>query len=186
MGRHHVNLLTARRVLLIVAAMLLAACSGADEAAGGRIDVSDARVPVPVAANGAAYMTLTNGSDTADRLVAVSSDVAEAVELHQSTMEGGTMSMEQVDGVDIPAGGQATLEPGGFHVMLIDVTADLAEGDTVQLTLSFDNAEDQTVTAEVVPTGDMPGTDSEGAMDMGSEGGMDMGSEGAMEMGSER
>ncbi len=148
--------------LLSALTVLLAACSGV--AGGGEIVVSDARVPVPAGANGAAYMTLTNDGDTDDQLVGVTSDVAEAVELHQSAMQDGSMSMQQVDGIDLPAGGAAVLEPGGFHVMLVGVTAELAEGDTVDLTLEFANAGERTVSAEVVPLGDVPD------VDMGSEG----------------
>ncbi|HSJ46939.1 MAG TPA: copper chaperone PCu(A)C [Euzebyales bacterium] len=142
--------------------LLLAACSGA--ASGGEISVTDAHVPVPAGANGAAYMTLTNDGDADDTLVRVSTDVAETVGLHETSTQDGSMSMQEVDGIDIPAGGDAVLEPGGLHVMLIGVTQDLAEGDTLDLTLTFDNAGEQTVSAEVVPLGDMPG------MDMDSEG----------------
>jgi hypothetical protein len=89
--------------------------------------------------------------------------------------------MQQVDAVDVPAGGEAVLEPGGYHVMLIGVTEELAEGDTVDLTLEFAESGEQTVSAEVVPLGDVD------PMDMGSEMGsepMDMGSE-PMEMDSD-
>lgn len=55
--------------------------------------------------------------------------------------------------------------------MLVDVTEELAEGDTVDLTLVFENAGEQTVNAEVVPTGDQP------PMEMGSES-LEMSSEG--------
>jgi copper(I)-binding protein len=74
------------------------------------------------------------------------------------------MSMQQVDGIDVPPGGDAVLEPGGFHAMLVGVTDELTEGDTVDLTLTFEAAGDQTVSAKVVPVGDLP------QMDMGSEG----------------
>lgn len=137
--------------------LLLGACSAA--ASGGEISVTDARVPVPAGANGAAYMTLTNDGDADDTLVSVSTDAAETVGLHETSTHDGSMSMREVDGIDIPAGGDAMLEPGGLHVMLIGVTQDLADGDTVDLTLTFDNAGEQTVSAEVVPFGDMPGTD---------------------------
>ncbi len=147
-------------------ALFLAACGGA--ASSGEITVTNARVPVPAGANGAAYMTLANSGDGADRLIGASTNVAEAAELHQSSMEDGSMAMQQVDGVEIPGGGEAILEPGGYHVMLTGVTSDLAEGDTVDLTLTFDNAGEQTVSAEVVPIGDME-AGSEG-MDMSSEG----------------
>lgn len=161
--------------LLLMVVMLAAACGGA--AAGSRISVSDARVPVPAGPNGVAYMTLVNDGDTSDRLVAVSSDVAASVELHETTTREGSMSMQPVDDVEIPAGGKTVLEPGGLHVMLVEVDADLVEGDTVDLTLTFEGAGEQTFTADVVPLGDMPG------MDMGSEH-MEMGSE-PMELGSE-
>lgn len=155
--------------------VVLATACGAAATSSGEITVSDPRVPVPAGANGAAYMTLTNGSATADELVAASSDVAETVELHESSMEDGSMSMQQVNEIDIPGDGETMLEPGGFHIMLVGVTEDLAEGDTVDLTLTFTNAGEQTVSAEVVPLGDQPdaGTGSEG---MGSEG-HEMGSE---------
>lgn len=163
-------------ILALGAALLLpTACSGADAASD--IAVSDARVPVPAGANGAAYMTLTNNGSGDDQLVSVAADVAETGELHETTTEGGSMSMQQVDGIDIPAGGSAVLEPGSYHVMLFEVTEGLAEGDTVELTLTFDRAGEQTISAEVVPTGDIA------PMDMGSEG-MEMESE-PMDMGSE-
>jgi copper(I)-binding protein len=165
-----VNLSRTTATLLVGAfAVLLAACSGA--AGSSEITVTDARVPVPPGANGAAYMTLTNDGDAADRLVGASTDAAETVELHETTTDGGTMSMHQVDGIDIPASGQAVLEPGGLHFMLIGVTQEFVEGETVDITLTFENADEQTVSAEVVPTGDMP------EMDMGSEDDMDMSSE---------
>lgn len=167
---------TATSVLLGAFGVLLTACSGA--AGDGEIAVTDARVPVPAGANGAAYMTLSNGSDTDDHLVSVATDIAETAEVHQTTTEDGSMSMQQVDSVEIPAGGETVLEPGGLHVMLIGVTGELTEGDTVDLTLTFDNAGEQTVSAEVVPLGDLPGMDtsSEGR-DMSSEP-MEMSSDG--------
>jgi copper(I)-binding protein len=114
---------------------------------------------------------MTLGSDDGDRLVSASTNIAETAELHETTAEDGSMAMQQVDGIEIPAGGEAVLEPGGFHVMLVDVTEELAEGDTVDLTLVFENAGEQAVSAEVVPTGDQP------PMEMGSES-MEMSSEG--------
>lgn len=144
--------------------VLLAACGAAAETGGGEIGVADVRAPVPAGPNAAVYMTLTNESDTADRLVGVSSDVTDAVELHETQMTDGSMQMQQLDGMDIPAGGETVLEPGGMHVMLIGVDG-LAEGDTIDLTLSFDNAGDQDITAEIVPLGDEPD------MDMSSESG---------------
>lgn len=62
---------------------------------------------------------------------------------------GGMMEMQEVESIPVPAGETVNLEPGGYHVMLADLVEDLAVGDTVQLTLGFDNGESQIVTADV-------------------------------------
>ena len=57
--------------------------------------------------------------------------------------------MQPVDGIVIPAGGTVTLEPGGYHVMLMGLTGDLAAGQVVRLTLTFRTAGAIGVSAEV-------------------------------------
>ena len=57
--------------------------------------------------------------------------------------------MPQLDGVEIPAGGELVLEPGGYHVMLIGLTESLLAGDSFEATLTFENAGDVTVTVPV-------------------------------------
>lgn len=142
---------TTSRVVLGALAVMVAACSGA--VAGGQITVSDARVPVPAGANGAAYLTLTNDGEVTDQLTGAATDVAETVEIHETSLEDGSMSMRPVGGVEIPAGGTVVLEPGGLHLMLVDVTTALEEGDPVTLTLTFAHAGERTVEARMVPLG---------------------------------
>ena len=62
---------------------------------------------------------------------------------------GGMMSMQPVDSIEIPAGESVELEPGGYHIMVLDLAADLVAGDTVEVTLTFDSGETQKVDAEV-------------------------------------
>ena len=138
-----------RGILAGALGLLLTACGGA--AGSPAITVSDARIPQPAGPNGAAYMTLTNEGDGDDRLVAVDTAAADSAELHESALDGGVMSMRPVDGIPVPAGGRVLLEPGGFHVMLLNARPDLAVGDTVTLTLTFDGSGEQTVEAEVIP-----------------------------------
>ncbi|NOK62626.1 MAG: hypothetical protein GFH27_549333n114 [Chloroflexi bacterium AL-W] len=91
--------------------------------------------------NGAAYMVISNSGEEVDRLVSASSDVAETVELHTvEAGDGGVMAMRQVEAIEVPAGGETTLEPGGFHVMLVGLTRDLTPGDTFNVTLEFETA----------------------------------------------
>jgi hypothetical protein len=59
------------------------------------------------------------------------------------------MSMHPVESVDVPANGQAELEPGGLHIMLIGLTGDLEAGEKLPLTLEFENAGKVQVEAEI-------------------------------------
>ena len=56
---------------------------------------------------------------------------------------------ELVDGLPLPAGEMVTLEPGGYHVMLLDLADPLEVGDEIELTLDFESADDVTLTVEV-------------------------------------
>ena len=100
-------------------------------------------------ANTGAFMIIKNSGNLPDKLVAADSDVAENVEIHLSEMKEDVMIMRQVDGVDIPANGQAELKPGGYHIMLIGIKQDLKEDDVVTLILVFEKSDNITVEAEV-------------------------------------
>jgi periplasmic copper chaperone A len=102
-----------------------------------------------IGSTGAVFMTIKNSGQDADKLVAAASDVADAVEIHLSEMKDDIMTMRQVDGVDIPAAGEAVLKPGSYHIMLIGMNQELAVGDKVSLTLTFENAGQMKIDAEV-------------------------------------
>jgi copper(I)-binding protein len=101
----------------------------------------------------AAYMTLTNRGGAADRLVSVSTDAAGVAEIHTSEMDNeGVMRMRPLtDGLEIPANGSVMMEPGGYHVMLMNLQHDLNAGDSVTLTLTFASGKTLTVEAEIRP-----------------------------------
>lgn len=67
----------------------------------------------------------------------------------ETTMGGGMMSMQPVEAIEVPANGSVALEPGGFHIMLLDVKKVLAVGDTIEVTLTFEKAGEVQATAEV-------------------------------------
>lgn len=93
--------------------------------------------------NSAIYLTLLNGGDSDDRLIGVETAIARAAEIHESEMKDNIMHMHPVAGVAIPAGGRAELAPGGLHVMLVDLQQALADGDTIEVTLTFEQAPPQ-------------------------------------------
>ena len=99
----------------------------------------------------AAYMTLRNSSDVDEVFITAASPAAGAVELHETTEDAeGMMSMSPVASITVPAGGDVVLEPGGYHLMLVDLPEPLAEGDSVDLTLVFQNAGAVQVTSTVM------------------------------------
>lgn len=98
---------------------------------------------------GAAYMVIRNTGTEDDALVGASSDVAMTTEVHESYMEGDTMMMRRVERIPVPAGGEVVLEPGGYHVMFIDLKEPLQAGTTIEITLEFEKAGEIAVEAEV-------------------------------------
>jgi len=93
-----------------------------------------------VTRTGAAYLTVRNGGDEDDRLIGVSAEIADQAALHSSMMQDGVMRMRPVEAVEVPAGGEAVLEPGGVHIMLVGLKGRLEEGQSFALTLEFEKA----------------------------------------------
>jgi copper(I)-binding protein len=107
--------------------------------------------------NSAAYMTLANRGQQADRLVEVRSDVAASIELHTHIRDGDIMRMRKVEGgIEIPSGATAELKPGGYHVMLLGLTRRLTEGSAFAMTLVFERQGEVKVDVKVQksPAGD--------------------------------
>ena len=99
--------------------------------------------------NSAAYMTLHNAAKAGDSLVKVESSVAEVVEIHEVIDQNGMMMMRPIKGVMIPAGSSATLKPGGYHIMIINLKKDLKAGDQIDLALGFKNGGEVSLNAPV-------------------------------------
>jgi periplasmic copper chaperone A len=114
-----------------------------------RIDHPYARPTPPGARTGGAYFTIRNVGKAPDRLLRVSSPVAQAAELHSMTMDGTLMRMRPVPALDIAAGSMVTLGSGGYHVMLTGLRRRLTVGDSVPLTLKFERAGTLDVSASV-------------------------------------
>ncbi len=142
----------ARRVWPVVAALALAACGSESSPGGDGIAVRDvwARTTPAGTSVGAAYLRVEADSDDSLTGVTVSPAVAEEAQIHM-TMDGagGTSMMHAVQALELPADAEVVLEPGGYHVMLIELVEPLAAGDEFELTLEFAQAPDATVTVEV-------------------------------------
>ena len=122
------------------------------EATVGDLAVSGVwvREPAEGQTRSAAYGTITNNGDSDVTLVAAAVAFDATVEIHETLMDDdGTMQMQEVpDGFVVPAGGSFTLEPGGPHIMLIDIDpADIV--GMIEVTMSFDDGTDVVVEAPV-------------------------------------
>lgn len=127
------NLPTLGRLLALVATATLALPALA------QIAVADPWVRGTVAGQKATgvFMQLKSATDTA--LVGASSPVAKIVEIHEMKMDGSVMKMSAIDKLPLPAGKSVELKPGGYHVMLMDLTQELKEGQSVPMTLTFED-----------------------------------------------
>ena len=112
--------------------------------------------PAAAGTNGAGFMTLTNHGKTADTLVAVETKAASQVQMHQTSMANGIMSMKRLEsGLALAPGQTVTFAPGGYHLMLIGLTQASKAGDKLPATLVFASGA-RIKTEFVVGSGAMP------------------------------
>ncbi|MFQ3566021.1 MAG: copper chaperone PCu(A)C [Aggregatilineales bacterium] len=89
----------------------------------------------------AVYMQIENPGSHPIQLIDARTNVA-TVELHETTMDGDLMRMNRIEGITIGTGEMVALEPGGLHIMLLDLQRPLVEGEAIALTLIFEMLED--------------------------------------------
>ena len=95
------------------------------------------RAVPPVSETSAAYMMLMNHGDKDDQLLSVKSSIAKVVEIHNVKKENGMMKMYPVKLVEIPAGKTQELKPGGYHLMLMNLSKTLKVGEEIEFMLHF-------------------------------------------------
>ena len=103
------------------------------------------RETLPGAKVNGGYMTLININETDVKLVSVTSDNFDKVEIHKMSMSDGMMEMDELKELIVPAGGHAKLRPGSTHLMLIGPKKDLVKGDVVEITITFASGLSQNV-----------------------------------------
>jgi copper(I)-binding protein len=102
---------------------------------------------------GGVFLTIRNAGTAPDRLVSASSPLPRVTELHTTLRDGDVMRMQQVQSIEVPAGGSVALQPGGLHLMLIGLSAPLRPGESVPVTLTFEKAGAITVSVPVQAAG---------------------------------
>ncbi len=137
----------------LVPLLMLASCTPShDIATNGPLTVADAWVRVTSATqSGAMYMTLENRDTGTVTIVSAGSFQARAAELHESMQRENMAHMAQLDSLPIAPGATLTMQPGGMHIMLIDLTREMAPGDSMQLALHHADGRTTSVLAVVRP-----------------------------------
>jgi periplasmic copper chaperone A len=166
---------TMKRIVLLLAAAIFgfsAAAASAHEFKLGSLEIEHpyARATPPNAPVSGGYMTIRNTGTEADRLISGEASFAERVEVHEMTMDGEVMKMRQlVDGLEIPAGGEVVLQPGGYHIMFIGIDSQFKEGEVRKAKLTFEKAGTIELDFNVENVGAMK-MDGTGKMDHGKMG----------------
>lgn len=135
---------------LLAASLFVFSVSGCSNSDAPNISVSDAwvRSSDSSVAGGmsGAFMKLTNNTDEVITLVGGSASIAGMVEIHETVMGADGMQMQEIGGgLEIPAGQTVVLEPGGLHVMLMNLNEDILAGDEVEITLNFEGGDNESL-----------------------------------------
>ncbi|MBZ0106116.1 MAG: copper chaperone PCu(A)C [Sulfuricella denitrificans] len=96
-----------------------------------------------------AFVVFKNSDDKDHKVVKADSAVSKVAELHTHTMEGGMMKMRPVKDIEIKAKGETALQPGGLHIMLIDLKQPLKEGENVAISITFEDGSSKKFDAQV-------------------------------------
>lgn len=99
----------------------------------------------PVAKVLAGFMKINNPTDKIQLLLGAESPAFEKVEMHRTVMEGDMAKMVRQESIEIPAQGQVEFAPGNLHLMLINPKQPIKAGDTVMITIKFENGKNSPV-----------------------------------------
>lgn len=135
--------LTQELIGAIAITLLLALSALAHEYKLGNLEIihPHARATPPGAPVSGGFMTIRNTGTEPDRLIGGSADFSETFQVHEMKMDGDVMKMREIEGgLEIPAGGEVELAPGGYHVMFIGLKEPMVDGDKRKVTLTFEKA----------------------------------------------
>lgn len=145
-------MLTKASVIIASLALLVSASGCASE----QLEISDSWVrSSDMSSSGGMtgmFMEINNPTSSDITLIGGSSD-AGMVEIHETVMADDGMQMQEINGgIEIPSGGTVVLQPGGLHVMIMNLNSDVLAGDEVTVDLEFDGHPNVSVTATAKPS----------------------------------
>jgi copper(I)-binding protein len=105
--------------------------------------------------NGAVFLKIKNSTNKKRHLMAasISKNVADHCELHTHIKEGTVFQMRPVPHMQIPANDSLILQPGGLHIMLMNLKHPLNKDFLFKLTLEFDDQEKKEILVPIKSAG---------------------------------
>jgi copper(I)-binding protein len=139
-----------RCAVLALATLFVAPAALAQNYTQGTLKISHpwARATAQMARSGGAFLTIENTGNTPDKLLKAASPMAAHTQVHTVTMEGDVMRMREVPAIELAPKSTTELKPGGYHIMLMELSGPLKAGDKFPLTLVFEKA--GTITVDVM------------------------------------
>lgn len=140
-----------RHLLALLAASVLAAAAHAQHYSVGNLVIGHpwSRPTASGMPTGVAYLSITNKGPQEDTLIAAHTPAAARVEFHRTSIESGMARMRPAGTLVVAPNATITAEPGGLHLMLVDLKAPLVEGTSIPLVLTFKSAGEVTVQLKI-------------------------------------
>lgn len=147
-----------RLLFTLLAAVALAAAAHAHQYSVGSLVIDNpwSRPTASGMPTGVAYLSITNNGSRQDTLIAASTPAAARVEFHRTSLEAGMARMRPAGALVVGPNATLTAEPGGLHLMLVDLKSPLVAGTSVPLVLQFESAGLITVQLKVEPRDPAP------------------------------
>lgn len=140
---------------MILPAILMLSLLASATAVAGELEVGEARVRevLPGRSVTAGFFTVTNHTGRDCVLRGGETPAAGAVEVHGHQHEDGMVRMRRVQELRVPTGEIVALEPGGYHLMLVETVDFPAPGQAIDMVLDFGDCGTLTVEMPVVGMG---------------------------------
>jgi periplasmic copper chaperone A len=132
-------MMTLRIAALALAAIGLSACNDKGETRQV-LRVASGHIVMPVSADrpAAGYFTVEGGSAPVD-LVAVTADLAQRVEMHQTVKKDGMTSMQELVRAPVPVQGKLEFKPGANHLMIWNINGAAVRAGRLPMVFIFSN-----------------------------------------------
>lgn len=102
------------------------------------------------------------------QLVAVTADLAQRVEMHESVKENGVVTMKPLLRADVPAKGELVFKQGGKHLMIWGINGAAVRAGKLPMAFVFTNNNNERILFDMVIKPAEGGAAAESGMDHGA------------------